>query len=122
MQKRFKSCAEWPEGVVSNSNGNNITKDEHRSRKEAEAVVRLLEKEGFGGDGEVFPKRTWVECSEDPLELLAFGSWALEPYRKTSRPIGRIIPERGGSCAIPDKPKTKRDRQRENRKQKRRSK
>lgn len=55
----FKSCAEWPEGTFSLCN--NTTRDTHATAEAAEAVCMLLRRNGAGGEGKVFPIRTWVE-------------------------------------------------------------
>jgi len=55
----YKSCAEWPEGTVSEPG--NITKDSHHEKGQARSVCNLLRLQGFGGEGKVFPVRTWVE-------------------------------------------------------------
>lgn len=64
---KFKSCAEWPEEVRTGDIGN-ITTDQHESREAARAVCRALERDGFGGDGQHYPLRTWVEGPDDPME------------------------------------------------------
>jgi hypothetical protein len=49
---KWKSHAQWPDGTISD--------DTHESEEYAQAVCRLLERNGFGGDGIDFPVRTWV--------------------------------------------------------------
>lgn len=56
--KRWLSCAEWDER---HGFQNNITIDKHHTKGEAEAVCRLLEREGLGGERCHFPLKTWVE-------------------------------------------------------------
>ena len=54
--------AVWPDAIrVGNVVGKNESDDTHDSKEQAEAVCKLLEKEGFGGDGNVFPISTRVE-------------------------------------------------------------
>lgn len=53
MLRRYLSCAEWPSGE--------ITRDRHKTREMAQAVCDGLERMGWGGDGLVFPLRTWIE-------------------------------------------------------------
>ena len=53
----YTSNAEWPAGTVS---GTITTKDEHDTLERAKAVCDRLESEGLGGEGSVFPIRTWV--------------------------------------------------------------
>jgi hypothetical protein len=56
--KKWKSIAEWDpcHGFY-----NNQTWDEHETKEQAEAVCRMLEKDGLGGERCHFPIRTWVE-------------------------------------------------------------
>jgi len=56
--KKFKSVAIWPTGV-----GIHITEssDTHDTREQAEAVCKMLRRDGFGGDGKIFPIETRVE-------------------------------------------------------------
>ncbi len=56
--RRWRSCALWPEGTTC---GENPTKDTHNSRDYAQHICDKLQREGFGGDLEIFPVRTWVE-------------------------------------------------------------
>lgn len=58
--KSFKSFAEWPPGTISGSS-TSISDDSHDTREQAEGVCRRLQCEGFGGNGKIFPIRTWVE-------------------------------------------------------------
>lgn len=58
--EKWQSNAEWPIGVCSTRNGDNVTTDRHRTRAEAENVCFMLERDGFGGLGKHFPIRTWV--------------------------------------------------------------
>lgn len=53
--KKYQSNAEWPDET-----GIGITTDTHYSYEAASGVCDILEEEGLGGDGEVFPLRTWV--------------------------------------------------------------
>jgi hypothetical protein len=55
MKKRFQSNAEW-EGLA----GIRVSTDTHYSYEAAQMVCDALEEEGLGGDGRVFPIRTWV--------------------------------------------------------------
>lgn len=56
--KRFKSNAEWPKGTCDFLD--NVSEDKHSTYEEAKAVCSMLERDGHGGDGEIFPLRTWV--------------------------------------------------------------
>lgn len=52
--KKWKSFAKWP------FNGS-TTSDGHDTKDQAVAVCRMLEKDGWGGEGEYFPSKTWIE-------------------------------------------------------------
>ena len=55
---KYKSIALWPkhEGIYDDR-----SEDTHDTEKQAQCVCRMLEKQGFGGDGVIFPIKTWVE-------------------------------------------------------------
>ena len=58
----WRSIAVWPDTIrVGNVVGKNESDDTHDSKEQAEAVCKLLEKEGFGGEGRAFPISTRVE-------------------------------------------------------------
>jgi hypothetical protein len=61
---KYKSNAEWPPGVCSSMYGDNISTDEHDTFEAAQAVCDGLKKEGFGGQREYFPIRTWVSTGD----------------------------------------------------------
>jgi hypothetical protein len=54
------SIAEWPYPQVQLYNTDNSSTDRHDTRKQAESVCNMLEELGFGGDGEIFPIKTYV--------------------------------------------------------------
>jgi hypothetical protein len=56
---KFSSCAQWPKGTAEFSN--DVTKDENGSWQQANGIATRLRREGFGGDGKIFPLRVWVE-------------------------------------------------------------
>jgi len=58
------SNAEWPEGTYSNMYGKPVSSDKNGSYNSAFQVCKGLEREGFGGDRQVFPVRTWVSEEE----------------------------------------------------------
>lgn len=58
--KKFKSIAKW-DPCIGKHFPNNETTDRHNTKEEAEAVCRLLKKEGFGGRHIYFPIETRVE-------------------------------------------------------------
>ena len=58
---RWKSFAEWDEAVFTNSYGQNITEDIHPTERAALSVCKRLNREGFGGERQHFPIRTWTK-------------------------------------------------------------
>lgn len=61
-----KSIAVWPDTIsVGNVEGKNESSDTHDSKEAAEAVCRMLQREGFGGERKVFPLSTRVEPVEE---------------------------------------------------------
>jgi hypothetical protein len=63
---KWDSFAEWPKGSIVQSRANDITTDTHLTEPAAQAVCRMLERDGLGGEGKIFPLRTWVEpCQEE---------------------------------------------------------
>ena len=59
--KQFLSKAQWPDGAICQRRANDITSDYHYTESAAEAVCRMLERDGLGGGGKIFPVKTWVE-------------------------------------------------------------
>ena len=57
---KWTSNAEWPD-TAPIFNGTRVTTDIHADEQVALGVCRLLNKEGWGGERKIFPKRTWVE-------------------------------------------------------------
>jgi len=58
--KKYKSCAEWPDHVFTAPDGSHVSSDSHYTRAEAEGVCSMLGRFGFGGRGPL-PIRVWVE-------------------------------------------------------------
>jgi len=57
--KLFKSCIEWnPEEVCLE---NSITTDLHETYEQAESICKIIQRDGLGGEGKIFPIKTWVE-------------------------------------------------------------
>ena len=54
------SVAKWPYPQVRLSNFDNTSTDRHATKDEALNVIRMLEKEGVGGNGNIFPIETYV--------------------------------------------------------------
>ena len=65
---KYTSNAKWPrmDAYIGNSD---VTSDEHDTKEQAQAVCDILEREGFGGEGKMFPVKTWV--SESPNSVLS---------------------------------------------------
>ncbi len=62
MIKRYISKALWPEDSgIKDKYGRPESKDSHDTEAQAKAVCRALGRDGFGGEGKVFPIKTWVE-------------------------------------------------------------
>lgn len=55
---RYTSNAQWPLGTLAFNE--DCTQDDHETKEQAQGVCDMLNKYGFGGDGDVFPIRTWV--------------------------------------------------------------
>lgn len=55
---KTKSFAKWPEGTTGLSD--DTTFDTHETESAAAAVCRMLERDGFGGEGKIFPLMTWT--------------------------------------------------------------
>lgn len=64
-----QSNALWPDGVCSSMYGDNISTDTHPTERHAEAACTALEREGFGGEGKLFPLLTWVSDVQQPPRL-----------------------------------------------------
>ena len=56
---KYISNARWPRGTVAGYD-DYISTDYHETFQQAEKVCEMLEDEGFGGDGKIFPVETWV--------------------------------------------------------------
>ena len=54
--KQYKSIAEWGKNSIVR-----YSEDFHDTEEQANAVCRMLERDGFGGMGVIFPVRTMVE-------------------------------------------------------------
>jgi len=65
MEKRWTSNAEWPKGSIIQDRANDQSIDYHLTEPAARAVCRMLERDGLGGEGKIFPIRTWVEWVEE---------------------------------------------------------
>lgn len=61
----WTSHAQWPKWSVCQSRANDHTTDTHLTEAAAKAVCRMLERDGLGGEGKVFPVRTWVEENKE---------------------------------------------------------
>jgi len=64
--KKYISIAKWPkEADIFDKYGNNETHDRHENALQANAVCMMLERDGYGGAGKIFPLETWVEVDEN---------------------------------------------------------
>lgn len=54
-EKKYRSVAQW------SSKRDDISTDEHETEEQAQAVCKMLEREGAGGMRKVFPYMTWTE-------------------------------------------------------------
>ena len=65
---KYTSNAKWPrmDAYIGNSD---TTSDEHDTREQAQAVCDMLERDGFGGAGKMFPVKTWVEAKSPNAAL-----------------------------------------------------
>ena len=59
IDKPFKSVAMWPKGTIPFDGDR--SEDSHETYTAAYQVCHRLCKEGFGGEGKIFPVGTWVE-------------------------------------------------------------
>lgn len=69
-----QSNALWPAGVCHTKRGNNISTDTHETESQAQAVCNALYRDGFGGEGERYPIKTWVSDVQDPPIIPADGN------------------------------------------------
>jgi hypothetical protein len=65
---RWRSIACWPAEVQGLGNHDNMSQDEHPDEEAAQAVCRMLERDGFGGEGKIFPLWTRAESLEPATE------------------------------------------------------
>lgn len=62
---RYKTIAYWPLEAKLLEFDNYISTDEHNSFEEAEGVIQLLKREGFGGEGKIFPTQCEIRMIEE---------------------------------------------------------
>ncbi len=55
----WELVAKWPE-EVSTGNSDGLSKDKHVTEEQALAVCEALEREGLGGERQIFPLVTYV--------------------------------------------------------------
>ena len=63
---KWHSFAKWPAGSIVQKRADDVTTDQHLTESAAKAVCKMLERDGLGGEGKVFPLETWV-VSDDNL-------------------------------------------------------
>ena len=56
------SVAEWPKGTIPYLNDK--TTDGHDTKEQAEGVCKQLKLKGWGGEGKVFPLKTYTEPND----------------------------------------------------------
>jgi hypothetical protein len=61
----YRSIAKWPDSV-NTGRPENESFDTHPTKEDAEAVCRMLQIHGLGGEGKIFPLSTRVEEVEQP--------------------------------------------------------
>lgn len=66
---KYTSNAKWPRMDAYLGNAD-VTSDEHDTKEQAQAVCDILEREGFGGEGKMFPVKTWVEAKSPNARTL----------------------------------------------------
>ena len=54
------SIADWGDYDIFNGRRDNITHDKHHSEEAALGVCRMLQRDGFGGNRQVFPVKVWA--------------------------------------------------------------
>lgn len=57
---RYASIALWPDGVMLDEYGQNVSTDMHNDPQMAISVCTSLTQEGFGCEGEYYPINVWV--------------------------------------------------------------
>lgn len=57
---RWQSVVEWPKGMALAQ-----STDTHDTLEQAEAVIDIIKRDGMGGEGKIFPVRTWVKPVDD---------------------------------------------------------
>lgn len=76
----YISHAIWPKDAgIHLGNEDNESTDTHGSREAAEAVCQMLEDRGFGGDGNVFPVKTWVTPESPEVHIPEVSSESISP-------------------------------------------
>jgi len=65
----YQSNALWPKGVCSTMWGDDISTDTHSTKDAAVSVCFMLERDGFGGQRQHFPLRTWVSSVQQPPQI-----------------------------------------------------
>jgi hypothetical protein len=97
-----KSHALWADDVYSDCYGEHVSTDNHHSESEAVAVCKRLESEGFGGDGQYFPIKTWMTPmtpipfeEEYPEEAQFLADMCADPVLRTKAQVAeRNLPKK----------------------------
>lgn len=61
----WKSHALWPDSVSVGSSS-----DDHPTKEHAVAVCEILKRDGFGGEGKIFPKQVFVEDPQKNVTVI----------------------------------------------------
>jgi len=88
--KKWKSVAIWDTCLGFHEN---MTTDLHETSGQAEAVCRLLEKEGLGGEGRFYPISTRVEPVRIPTCFLGRSMTSADREAMAKCPSGWFKPE-----------------------------
>lgn len=95
---KYLSHAEWPEGVCRDMFGKPHSQDTHESQSAAEKICRLLERDGYAGQGEYFPIRTWTE--PESMEIAREEARQMVRINKATDLAAKYLREGGKGLAI----------------------
>ena len=61
---KYQSNARWPTSLEFLYE-DRVSTDTHCTRESAQVVCDMLEEDGYGGQGKIFPEETWVTAIPD---------------------------------------------------------
>jgi len=95
MAHEWQSNAQWPKECYVGMYGDSVSTDTHRDLAGAIAVCVALEKEGFGGDSEYYPIKTWWNKVGDDNPILEQLRADINEARKTIEQLekDRVVPD-----------------------------